>query len=65
MRRHEAAGHDALRSYAEAVLRADKDLMGVAVGAFADAGLWERARGSHMTVVARSTFHRAVSVTST
>lgn len=38
----EAAGHDALRSYAEAVLRADKDLMVAAVGAFADAGLWER-----------------------
>ena len=38
----EAAGHDALRSYAEAVLRADKDLMVAAVGAFADDGLWER-----------------------
>ena len=33
----EVAGHDALHSYAEAVLRADKDLMVVAVGAFADA----------------------------
>lgn len=38
----EAAGHDALRSYAEAVLRADKDFMPVAVGAFADGDLWER-----------------------
>src|SRR5215208_2878090 len=38
----EAAGHDAVRAYAESVLRADKDLMVVAIGAFADAGLWER-----------------------
>ncbi|MCC7104570.1 MAG: aspartate dehydrogenase [Chloroflexi bacterium] len=38
----EAAGHDAVRSYAEAVLRADKDLMVVSIGAFAEAGLWER-----------------------
>lgn len=38
----EAAGHEALRSYAEDVLRADKDLLLVAVGALADAGFWER-----------------------
>ena len=38
----EAAGHDALRAYAEHVLRAGKDLMVIAVGAFADADLWER-----------------------
>jgi aspartate dehydrogenase len=38
----EAAGHEALRAYAEHVLRADKDLMVLAVGAFADAGFWER-----------------------
>ena len=38
----EVAGHDALRAYAEHVLRAGKDLMVIAVGAFADAGLWER-----------------------
>lgn len=38
----EAAGHDALRAYAEPVLRAGKDLMLVAVGAFADSSLWER-----------------------
>jgi aspartate dehydrogenase len=38
----EAAGHDAVRAYAEPVLRADKDLMVVAIGAFADADLWER-----------------------
>jgi aspartate dehydrogenase len=53
----EAAGHDALRSYAEAVLRADKDLMVVSVGAFADADLWERVtrlaheRGRHIYIV--------------
>jgi aspartate dehydrogenase len=38
----EVAGHEALRSYAEYVLRANKDLMLVSVGAFADAELWER-----------------------
>jgi aspartate dehydrogenase len=38
----EAAGHDAVRAYAEPILRADKDLMVVAIGAFADADLWER-----------------------
>src|SRR5688572_7973411 len=38
----EAAGHDALKAHAEAVLRANKDLMVVAVGAFADDGLWQR-----------------------
>jgi aspartate dehydrogenase len=38
----EAAGHDALRAYAEHVLRANKDLLTVAVGAFASGDLWER-----------------------
>lgn len=38
----EAAGHEALRAYAEPVLRAGKDLMLAAVGAFADSGFWER-----------------------
>ena len=38
----EAAGHDALRAYAEPILRAGKDLMVIAVGAFADRDLWER-----------------------
>jgi aspartate dehydrogenase len=38
----EAAGHDALRAYAEPVLRANKDLMLVAVGAFADGDFQER-----------------------
>ena len=38
----EAAGHDAVRAYAEMVLRANKDFMPVAVGAFADGNLWER-----------------------
>src|SRR6266516_359269 len=32
----EAAGHDALRAYAEPVLRAEKDLLVIEVGAFAD-----------------------------
>lgn len=38
----EAAGHDAVRAYAETVLRENKDLMVASVGAFADAELWER-----------------------
>ena len=40
----EAAGHDALRAYAEHILRADKDLMVVAVGAFAERDFWERVK---------------------
>lgn len=38
----EAAGHDALRAYAEHLLRAGKDVMLVAVGALADPELNER-----------------------
>ncbi len=38
----EAAGHEALRAYGEAVLGAGKDLMLVSVGALADDALWER-----------------------
>lgn len=40
----EAAGHDALRQYGEWVLRADKHLMVVSVGAFADQELFNRLR---------------------
>lgn len=38
----EAAGHEAVRAYAEHVLRSNKDLMVAAIGAFAEPGLWER-----------------------
>ena len=38
----EVAGHDALKAYAEDVLRQGKDLLLISVGAFADAGFQER-----------------------
>lgn len=40
----ELAGQEALRQYGEWVLRADKDLMVVSVGAFSDESLFERLR---------------------
>lgn len=40
----EAAGHEALRQYAEMVLRAGKKLMAVSVGAFADQDFFNRVR---------------------
>lgn len=40
----EVGGHAALRQYAEAVLRAGKDLMTLSAGAFADAAFHERIR---------------------
>ena len=44
----EVAGHDALKSYAEDVLRQGKDLLCISVGAFADAGFQERVwRAAH------------------
>ncbi len=44
----EVAGHDALKSYAEDVLRQGKDLLLISVGAFADAGFQERVwRAAH------------------
>ena len=44
----EAAGHDALKSYAEDVLRQGKDLLVISVGAFADAGFQQRVeRAAH------------------
>ena len=38
----EVAGHDALKAYAEDVLRQSKDLMAISVGAFADRAFQER-----------------------
>jgi aspartate dehydrogenase len=38
----EVAGHEALKAYAEDVLRQGKDLLLISVGAFADAALQER-----------------------
>ena len=44
----EVAGHDALKAYAEDVLRQGKDLLVISVGAFADAAFQERVwRAAH------------------
>ena len=44
----EVAGHDALKAYAEDVLRQGKDLIAISVGAFADAAFQERVwRAAH------------------
>jgi aspartate dehydrogenase len=44
----EVAGHDALKAYAEDVLRQNKDLLLISVGAFADHGFKERVeRAAH------------------
>jgi aspartate dehydrogenase len=44
----EVAGHDALKAYAEDVLRRGKDLLAISVGAFADAAFQERVwRAAH------------------
>jgi aspartate dehydrogenase len=42
----EAGGHEAVREYAEAILRSGRDLMVVSVGAFADDTLLERLRAA-------------------